>query len=324
MHAVQFDAYGDSSVLRWRDLPDPSPGPQQVAIRVSLTGVNFADILSRRGLYLSGTKLPLIPGLDCLGTVVALGRGVTGLRLGQRVAAFPDEGSYSEIAIAQAVLTYPIGPEIPDEAGGALNVLITAYNILRLAARLNPGESVLVHAAAGGVGSTAVQMARVLGAGRIFGTVGSPEKFEFARKCGADFVIDYRTENPAERILAETGGTGVDLILDSVGGDVLLNGFSALAPFGRYVIFGQASGKAATLPASELHRENRAVVGYTSGGYRRRRPEALLPAARASFDLVAKGLVQIAVGARFPLKEAWKAHDLVESRKSTGKVLLIP
>ena len=143
-------------------------------------------------------------------------------------------------------------------------------------------------------------------------------------KAGADIVINYSSEDAAKRILAETGGLGVDVILDSVAGDTFSNGFPALAPFGRYVIFGQASGKPANVPASELHRENRAVIGYTSGGYRKRRPEALLPAVRAAFALAAKGSVKMVVGARFPLREAAKAQDLVESRQSIGRVLLIP
>jgi len=324
VRAIQADAFGDSSVLQWRELPDPVPGPGEVGIRVAATGVNFADILSRRGGYSAGTGLPFNPGLDCLGTIVAVGPGVSGLTVGQRVAAYPDHGSYAEIAVARAVLTYPAEPGVPDEAAASLNVLVTAHNILRVAGRLARGESVLVHAAAGGVGSTAVQMARAFGAGTIFATVGDAAKFGVAKEAGADVVINYRTEDVAKRVLAETGGLGADVILDSVAGDVFTNGFPALAPFGRYVIFGQASGKAAAVQTTQLHRENRAVIGYTSGGYRKRRPEALLPAVQASFRMAAEGTVKVLVGARFPLRDAAKAHDLIESRKSVGKVLLIP
>jgi NADPH2:quinone reductase len=249
---------------------------------------------------------------------------VTGLEIGQRVAAYPDRGSYAEVVVDRAVLTYPAGPEVPDEAAASLNVMVTAYNILRLAGRLVPGESILVHAAAGGVGSTAVQMARSLGAGLIFATVGSPAKFEAAKKAGADEVIDYRSEDAAMRVMAGTKGRGVDVILDSVAGDVFTNGFPTLAPFGRYVIFGQSSGKPANLEATRLSGENRSVIGYTSGGYRRRRPEALVPAVQASFAMAAQGLVKVVVGARFPLRDAAKAQDFVESRQSVGKVLLIP
>lgn len=323
MHAIQAGAFGDSNVLEWRELPVPVPGAGEVAVRVTATGVNFADILTRRGGYSAGMKMPYIPGIDCLGTITALGPGVSGLAVGQRVAAYPDHGSYAEVVVARAVLTYPAEPGVPDEAAASLNVLVTAHNILVVAGRMARGEGVLIHAAAGGVGSTAVQMAKAFGAGRIFATVGDDSKIGVAREAGADVVINYRTEDAARRVLAETDGLGVDVILDSVAGDVFTNGFPALAPFGRYVIYGQASGKPAVVQASQLHRENRTVAGYTSGGYRKRRPEALASAVKAAFRMTMDGTVKVRVGARFPLREAAKAHDLVESRRSVGKVLLV-
>jgi NADPH2:quinone reductase len=323
MHAIQAEAYGDSSVLHWKELPDPEPGPGEVALKVSATGVNFADIATRRGGYPESAAPPFIPGLDCLGTIAAIGAGVSGLKIGQRVAAYPERGSYAEIAVARAILTYPVGPEVPDEAAASLNVMVTSHNILRVAGRLAPGESVLVHAAAGGVGSTAIQMARAFGAGRIFATVGSPGKVEAAKKAGADEVIDYRSEDVAMRVMAGTNERGVDVILDSVAGDVFTNGFPALAPFGRYVIFGRSSGNPANFEATKLSGDNRSVVGYSSGGYRKRRPDGLIPAVQASFALAAQGLVKVVVGARFALRDAAKAQDLVESRQSVGKVLLI-
>jgi NADPH2:quinone reductase len=322
MHAVEVRAYGDPSVLEWRERPDPAPGPGEVAIRVTQTGVNFADTQARRGTYHGGQQPPFVPGLDCVGTIVALGAGVDGFELGQRVAAFPPAGSYAQIVVVPVVTTYPLHPAIPDDDAASLLMLVTAYNVLSFAGRIAPGESVLVHAAAGGVGSTAVQIARALGAGTIFGTVGSEEKRAVALAAGADVVINYRNEDFARGVLDATGGRGVDLILDSVAGEVFTAGLTALAPFGRLVVYGMASGTPGTVRTNELHSSNRAVVGYSSGSYRKLRPEALRPAAEASLHLVAEGKVHVVIGARFPLREAAEAHGLVESRGGHGKVLL--
>jgi NADPH2:quinone reductase len=322
MHVVEVGAYGDPSVLEWRARDEPVPGAGEVAIRVTQTGVNFADVQARRGAYHGGQKPPFVPGLDCTGTVIALGQGVERLRVGQRVTAFPPNGSYAEVVVVPVTTTYALDPAVSDDDAASLLMLVTAYNVLTFAGRLAPGESVLVHAAAGGVGSTAVQMARALGAGTIFATVGSEEKRAVARAAGADVVIDYRNEDFARRVLDATDGRGVDLILDSVAGEVFQAGLTALAPFGRLVAFGIASGTPGTVRSNELHPTNRAVIGYSSGSYRKLRPEALRPAAEASLRLVAEDKVHVVVGARFPLREAAEAHRLVESRAGHGKVLL--
>jgi NADPH2:quinone reductase len=322
MHVVEVRSYGDPSVLEWRERDEPVPGRGEVAIRVTQTGVNFADVQARRGAYHGGQTPPFVPGLDCTGTIVALGEGVEGLRVGQRVAAFPPNGSYAEVVVVPATTTYALDQRISDDDAASLLMLVTGYNILTFAGRLAQGESVLVHAAAGGVGSTAVQIARALGAGTIFATVGSEAKRAVARDAGADVVIDYQSEDFARAVLDATNGRGVDLILDSVAGEVFNAGLTALAPFGRIVAFGMASGTPGTVKTNELHPSNRAVIGYSSGSYRKLRPEALRPAAEASLRLVAEGKVHVVVGARFPLREAADAHRLVESRAGHGKVLL--
>ena len=324
MHVVEVASYGDPSVLAWRERDEPAPGPGEVAIRITQTGVNFADIQARRGTYHGGQKPPFVPGLDCTGTIVALGDGIDGLHVGQRVAAFPPNGSYAEVVVVPVTTTYALDPAIPDDDAASILMLVTAYNVLTLAGRLAKGESVLVHAAAGGVGSTAVQIARALGAGTIFATAGSAEKCAVARAAGADVAIDYRSDDFARRVLDETGGRGVDLILDSVAGDVFTAGLTALAPFGRIVAFGNASGTPGTVRTNELHPSNRAVIGYSSGSYRKLRPEALRPAAEASLRLVADDKVHVLIGARFALRNAAEAHRLVESREGHGKVLLTP
>jgi NADPH2:quinone reductase len=203
-------------------------------------------------------------------------------------------------------------------------VLVTAYNILAMAARLQPGETVLITSGAGGVGCTAIQMARALGAGRIIATAGGPDKAQIAREAGADVAIDHTAGDLAAAIRAANGGGGVDVILDAVAGDTFAQIFPTLATMGRYVIYGMASGQPGTVTTDVLHTGNRAVIGYTSGGYRAERPELLRPGVEAAFRLVADGKVTLRVGARYALRDAAEAQRFVESRESTGKVLLVP
>jgi NADPH2:quinone reductase len=322
MHAIVAQSFGDPSVLKWVEQPDPQPEAGKVAIRVSLTGVNFADVMARQGKYHSGTKPPFIPGFDCVGTIVGLGEGVTGLKVGQRVCAFP-AGTYAEIVIASAQRTYPIGDDVSDEIAASVLMLVTAYNCLTLAARITSGESILIHSAAGGVGLVAVQMAKKLGASRIIATASTDEKLALAKQAGADTLINYTKDDAGKSVLAATDGRGVDVILDAVAGDVFDNSLQALATFGRYVIYGIASGKPGTVQTNYLHPENRAVVGYSTGNYLRVNPEAMRPGVNASLKMAADG-INITVGARYPLAKAADAHELVESRRSHGKVILQP
>lgn len=321
IHAIVVDNFGDASVLRWRDVPDPKPGPGEVTIRVTTTGVNFADIMRRRGGY-RGAPPPFTPGLDCTGTIVEAGSGVTDLRPGQRVCAFPIDGGYAEVVRAKAVLTYPLGDDVPEEAAASLTVVVTAYNILNFAARAQRGESVLVHAAAGGVGSTAVQMAKALGL-RVFAVAGGAEKVALAKQLGADAAFDHQA-NFAEQVKGAAGERGVDIVLDSVAGDTFAASLPLLAEFGRYVIYGMASGKPGESKTNVFHTGNRALLGYSTGGYRDARPEVLRPTVLEAYRFVAQHNVRIIVGARYALRDAAKAQEHVESRASTGKVLLTP
>jgi NADPH2:quinone reductase len=321
MKAIVVEAHGGPEQLRWREVPQPQPGAGQVRIRVRLTGVNYADVQARRGGYDAGSKPPFTPGLDCVGVVDAVGEGVEGLRVGQRVVAFPAGGSYAEQVLAPAILTYPVPDDLPDEAVAGLTVLVTAYNVLTLAGRLRVGESVLVHAAAGGVGSTALQLARALGAGQVIGVVGSEAKAAVARRLGAQAVI-VGYEGFAQKVLGLTQNAGVDLILDSVSGLVFEEGMRCLAPFGRLVVYGHAGGQAGSFETRPLHRQTKAVIGYSSGHYRRSRPELLRSSVEAVLEHLRQGEVRLEIGARFPLEKASEAHALVESRRSVGKVLL--
>ena len=325
MRAMVVTAFGGPEVLQPREVEAPRPGPGQVQIQVAATSVNFADILARRGLYHGGAQAPFVPGLDAAGTIAALGEGVAGWQVGQRVAGMLSGGTYAELAVADPVSLFALPDSVDWETAAAFPVLgVTAYNILHLAGRLAAGETVLVHAAAGGVGTTAVQMARLLGAGQVIGTVGDDAKAALVRELGADAAINYRTADLAARVLELTDGRGVDVILDSVSGEVFRESLRCLAQFGRIVVFGRSSGQAGTVQTTELDGVNRAVIGYSSGHYRRNRPAALRPAGETVLGWLAEGRWRPIIGHRYPLAEAAAAQQLIERRASTGKVLLLP
>ena len=201
------------------DVPDPLAGEGQVAIRMEGTAVSFGDIEMRQGDYHTPRKPPVIPGHDVVGTLVALGPGTTGFRVGERVTAISLTGSYAEIVVAPAAVTWSVPDEIDIISAASFPTNgVTSYNLLTMAGRLTAGESVLIHAAAGGVGTTTCQLAKLLGAGTVIGTVGDESKADLACSLGCDHVILYRTEDLASRVMSITGGKGADLILDSIGG----------------------------------------------------------------------------------------------------------
>lgn len=321
--AVICEAWGGPDTLVLRPVPLPVPGHGQVRIVTELTSVNFADIHSRRGGYDVGATPPFTPGLDCVGLIDAVGDGVAGLRVGQRVAAWTSGGSYAEDVLASAALTYELPEGVTATDGASLTVLVTAYNAL-VRGQLIRGESVLVHGASRGVGAAAVQYAMAMGAGAVYASVGGPEKAHAALWSGATVAIDHTAVDFAERVLELTDGAGVDVIVDPIGGEVTERGMTCLAPFGRLVTCGHTPGPAASIASTDLHRQNRAVLGYSTGHFRRARPQVLRPAVEAVFDYAASGAVKVAVAARFPLALAADAHRLVESRSAVGRVLLDP
>ncbi|MFB9993519.1 zinc-binding alcohol dehydrogenase family protein [Deinococcus oregonensis] len=323
-HAIVVSEHGGPDVLHWQPRPLPVPAPGQVRVEVTCTGVNFADIQARRGGYDAGGDLPFVPGLDAVGMIDRLGEGVTGLEIGQRVACFPVGGSYATHVTAPAHLTYPLPASVADESAAALTMLVTAWNTLHQAARLEPGETVLIHAAAGGVGHLAVQLARQTGAARIVAVVGSAERADFVRSLGADEVIERQHQDFATAVTALTNGRGVDVILDSIGGEVTERGLTCLAPLGRLVVFGHASGQPAHFTTPTLHRQGRAVIGYSTGNLRKVRPERLRPSVAAVWAALAAHQIKVHFGADFPLTDAAHAHLLVESGQINGKVLLRP
>ncbi len=324
MRAVAFLQYGGPEVLEVQDWPVPQPATDQVSIRVAYASVNYMDVMLRRGQYHTA-QFPAVPGVEVSGFVHELGEGVTGLRVGQPVAALTMVGGYAEFALASAALTIPLdgfAKAIDLVQAAALPAIgVTAYNLLEDVARVRVGETVLIHAAAGGVGGVAVQIARHLGAGQIIGTVGSSGKVAYARSLGYDHVVlrsDFVRE--AQEI---TEGRGVNIILDASGEPTRSQNLPLLAPFGRLVIFGNASNQPdQPLMPTDLLANNRAVLGYSFSGLARRAPHMVVETARRVFTLLANDQIQINGLYQLSLEQAAEAHRLIETGNVTGKLLL--
>jgi NADPH:quinone reductase len=322
LKAVIVTEFGGPETMKYTDVDMPSINSKQVLIRVETTSVNFADIKSRYGKK-GADKLPFIPGLDAAGVIQAAGSEVQDLQVGQRVIAFPKTGSYAEYAVADESLTFPLPENIDFDAAAACPIVsFTSYKLLTDAARLVPGETVLIHAAAGGVGTTAIQLAKILGAGRVIGTVGNETKAPAALEAGADDVICYEDINFTEKVKELTDGRGADIILDSVAGRVAEKSLECLAMYGRLVNFGNSSGEAGRFQTNDLHSSCRSVLGFSLGTTRKERPHLLRDTADHVLGYLAEGRLKMKIGKRFSLEEAAEAHRWVESRKSTGKVLL--
>ncbi|MED3933401.1 quinone oxidoreductase [Priestia megaterium] len=323
MKAIVINEFGGPEVLKYVNIDIPSINPGQVLIRVEATSVNFADIQTRQGKYHAAGKPPIIPGLDAAGIIEAVGSNVQSLKVGQRVIAFPKTGSYAEYIVADENLTFVLPDNVDFHTAAASPIVsFTAHKLLADVGRVQPGETVLIHAAAGGIGTTAIQLAKILGASRVIGTVGNEKKIATALEAGADHVICYEKEDFAKKVNELTNGQGADVILDSISGKVSQKSLDCLAMYGRLVNFGNASGDVGQFVTKDLHASCRAVLGFSLGTTRNNRPELLRGTADRIMDYLAEGLLDIKVGKRFSIEEAAEAHRLVESRQSTGKVLL--
>ncbi|WP_126429417.1 quinone oxidoreductase family protein [Brevibacillus marinus] len=324
MNAIIVSRFGGPDVLAYEKVEIPPIGPDDVLIRVEAASVNFADIKARYGSK-EGKQPPFVPGLDCAGEIVQIGANVQNFRVGQRVLAFPKSGSYAEYAVAHSLLTFAIPDQLDYATAAACPIVsFTSWFLLADVGRLKPGEAVLVHAAAGGVGTTAIQLAKILGAGTVIGTVSREDKIPVAKEAGADYVIDTSQDDFVAKTLEITAGKGADLILDSIAGSVTERGMNCLAPYGRLVQFGNASGQAASIQTKDLHASCRAVLGFSFGTTRKLRPERAREAAEHVLRYLQEGALRPVIGHRFPLADARLAQEVVENRESKGKVLLIP
>ena len=321
MRAVQITRFGGPEVLDVVNLPDPVPGPGQQLFEVSSAGVNFADTHQIENSYLAAQQLPLVPGAEFVGTPAGGG---------QRVVGLLDGGGYAEKVVAHDFLTWPVPDDVSDEQ--ALAVVLqgaTAWHLLRTSAHLAEGESVVVIAGAGGVGSLAVQLARRWGAGRVIATASSAEKRALAEELGAHATVDpaLADDDPKAFTAAlreANGGKPVDIVLEMTGGNVFAGSLSALAPFGRLVTYGMAARQeTSAVPPGALMQRSRAVIGFWLA-HCMARPQMMDAAMNDLLRMVAEGALKPVVGGRYPLSAVREAHQDLLARRTTGKLVLDP
>ncbi|HEX6246817.1 MAG TPA: NAD(P)H-quinone oxidoreductase [Nocardioidaceae bacterium] len=323
MRAVTASEPGGPEVLSLTELPDPAPGPGEVVIDVAATAVNRADTLQRQGKYPPPPGASDVLGLECSGTVSAVGEGVVDWRAGDEVCALLAGGGYAEKVLVPAGQVMPV-PEGVDlvTAGGLPEVACTVWSNVFMVAGLQPGETLLVHGGAGGIGTMAIQLGKALGA-RVLTTAGTPEKLELCRSLGADVAIDYREQDFVAEVRAATDGHGADVILDNMGAKYLDRNVSALATQGRLVIIGMQGGVKGELNIGKLLAKRGAVIATAL----RSRPveeKAAICAAVVEhvWPLVSDGTVRPIVHTTVPLAEAARAHEIMESGDHVGKIVL--
>jgi NADPH2:quinone reductase len=311
MHAVVFERNGGPEVLEYKEVPDPPPSDGQVLVDVEAAGINYRDIYERHGGGY-GSEPPAVIGVEGAGSVT---------ESGERVAWVGVAGSYAERVAADSAQLVPVPEGISAEkAAAALLQGMTAHYLANDSYAIEEGDWVVVHAAAGGVGLLLTQLSKLRG-GRVIATTSTEEKAALAREAGADEVIGY--DGFAERVLELTSGEGAAAVYDGVGRATFLEGFKALRPFGRMILYGSSSGQPEPLnvpmlaPAGSLYVQRPTLATYT------RTPELLRERAGQLFDLMAAGKLDVRIGARYPLAEARRAHEDLEARKTTGKLVLL-
>ncbi|OGT82182.1 MAG: quinone oxidoreductase [Gammaproteobacteria bacterium RIFCSPLOWO2_02_FULL_61_13] len=310
--------------MRWEDVEIGDPGPGQVRLRHTAVGLNYRDIYVRNGVN-ALKSFPSGIGIESAGVIEAVGPGVTGITLGQRVAcvAGPDD-AYAEARLAPAARVVPLPDEIDDSTAASMMIRgMTARYLLRDTCAVKPGDAILIHAAAGGVGLIVCQWAKQLGA-TVIGTVGTPEKAELARAHGCDHPIIYTSEDFAGRVRMITGGAGVAVVYDSIGKATFEGSLRCLRPRGVLASFGESSGDPEPIAPRRLGQLGSIFLTHPSLPDYTATREALLAAANDLFDMVKSGRVKIRINQTYPLAEAARAHRDMESRKTTGSTVLIP
>jgi NADPH:quinone reductase-like Zn-dependent oxidoreductase len=339
MRAVTIPRYGPPSVLEVREMPDPEPREGEVRIRVEAAGLNFAEVTARQGLYPDAPKAPCVVGYEGAGVVDALGPGVTAPAVGTRVLFMKRFGAHASLVCTPAWLAFPIPDEMSFEHAAAIPVVyLTAYHMLFRVARIRSGDHVLVHMAAGGVGTAALQLCRTVPDVTTYGTA-SASKHDYVRSHGCDHPIDYRTKDYAEEVRSLTDGRGVDVILDALGGPDWRKGYDLLAKAGILVAFGMANAisghkrswihvinQVIRIPRfnpMKMMGDNKAVAGVNLGHLWEEKA-MLLDEMNAIVRLYEAGKIEPHVHAAVPFDRAAEAHAMLEDGKNLGKVLLVP
>ncbi|HEY5830001.1 MAG: quinone oxidoreductase [Hyphomicrobiaceae bacterium] len=322
VHAIRIHQTGGPEVLKWESVEVPAPGPGQVRLKQHAVGVNYIDVYQRSGLY--KLPLPFIAGSEGAGEVVAVGPGVTDFKVGDRGAYAGAMGGYAEERVMPADRLVKLPDNIDYKTGAAMMLQgMTVRYLLRETYKVGKGTTMLLHAAAGGIGLIACQWARHLGA-TIIGTVSTDDKAKLAKEAGCTHVINYKTEDFVKRTKELTGGQGVDVVYDAVGKDTYPGSLDCLKPLGLWVSFGNASGAITNFDILALSAKGSLYATRpTLGTYVAKRAD-LLANANELFDMVGKGIVKINVNHTYPLKDAAKAHADLEARKTTGSIVLLP
>ena len=324
MKAIQLKKYGGPEVLQVVELERPVPKGHQVLIEIHAIGVNYADTARREGQYVVPTKLPFIPGAEIAGVVVETGESVTNVQAGDRVVTLIESGGYAEFALADSRGLIPLQEKMEFEQAVALPLQgLSAYHILKTMGRLEAGETVLVHAAAGGVGTLAVQLAKLSGASKVIATASTDDKLALAADMGADVLINYTEQGWEEKVLDATGGKGVDVALEMAGGEIFNKTLKCLGTFGRLVIYGVASGEQSRFYPSSLMARNQSVIGFFLPQIMRK-PALIQSSMAEMLGYLSKGQLKLTIGGVFSLEQAAEVHRLLQSRQTKGKLILKP
>jgi NADPH2:quinone reductase len=340
MRALVCHAYGPIDSLKIEDMPEPAPGPGEILVRVGAAGVSFAALLGVQGKHQNKPPLPFVPGNEIAGEVAALGPGVLGLAVGQRIATGGSRGGFAEYAVTLAANAVPIPDSLPyAEATNFPTLYPTAYGALKWKADLRPGEVLLVHGAGGGSGLTGIEVGKAMGA-TVIASAGGADKLAAAKDAGADHLVDYRREDLRARVLELTGGRGADVIYDPVGGEAFDISLRCIAPEGRLIPMGFASGTIPQIPANILLVKNVTVIGFYYGWYSgwggktaptpkeraslERRHAMVMDAQTELLRWYTEGRLKALVAGHFDLADWVKAFRLIEQRTVVGKAVLVP
>jgi putative PIG3 family NAD(P)H quinone oxidoreductase len=323
MHAVVITEPGGPEVLQWTEVPDPQPGPGEVVVDVAASAVNRADLMQRQGLYPPPKGAPPYPGLECSGTISAVGAGVTGWQAGDQVCALLSGGGYAEKVAVPAGQLLPAPKSLTlVEAAALPETVCTVYSNVFQGARLTSGETLLVHGGGSGIGTTAVQLGKQAGA-TVAVTAGSPEKLEACRRLGADILINYREDDFAEKLLEATGGHGADVILDIIGAGYLSKNLAALARDGRLAVIGMQQGRKAELDLGTLVAKRGTILATTLRARPAEQKASIVAAVAANvWPLVEAGTVRPVIHQVLPMTQAGEGHRIMDESTHTGKIVL--